>query len=363
MRVPETEQLAGSGRPIFYPEGLPGSDSIFPDLARMADLPVEGYVPRALNVEILEARLSARPALFIVPTSVRIDAELLRRVSGRVSVFASVSTGTDHVDLEACAAAGIPFLHAPGVNAQSVAEYVAAAAVHARGRLPEAGETAGIVGYGRIGNAAAVLLRKLGFSVRWYDPFVSDADGSDLAQVLDSDLVTFHVPLTRDGPFPTQSMVDLSYAAKIRGGSVVINTARGNIFTEEAFLEISRKNTSVMDVFPTEPPGEVFADAPAYSTPHIAGYNYSARAGGALAVARQFAGMLGLDMKPDLPLPEFTHNVLDFLPAESARLKEDPTSFSRRREEYPHRGGLDSACTCPAPDLAGKLLREKLCGG
>lgn len=361
MRARGADEVRGSGRPIFFPDGLPAGPEIFSRLAVETGLRAKTYSPRKVDTAALDALIAERPALFVVPTSVRLDRDVFSRAAGSVICFASVSTGTDHVDLTASQESGIPFLHAPGVNADSVAEYVAAAAVHAQGRLPGPGETAGIVGYGRIGKKVRVLLEMLGYSVRWYDPLIDEQGGSSFDLVLDSHLVTFHVPLTVDGQFPTHGMMNESAAAKLRPGNIVMNTSRGRVFTPDAFMKVCGSHPTVMDVFPTEPPDERLVRAPTLVTPHVAGYNYTARAGGTLVIARQFARCVGVGFSGSIPEVECSHNVIDFFAEESEMLKKNPASFSERRENYPHRGDAASACSTPSASPLGALIREKLC--
>jgi hypothetical protein len=94
-----------------------------------------------------------------------------------------------------------------------------------------------------------------------------------------------------------------------------------------------------MDVFPVEPPpGQMIQEAN-FVSPHVAGYNYSARAGGTALVAKNFMQLLG-EKDFNVPYSPGNYNIyaIDFLQEESDALKKNPDSFRNRRENYPDRG-------------------------
>ena len=89
--------------------------------------------------------------ILLVRSVTPVGAELLQGTT--VKFVASATTGTDHVDLKYLRENSIGFAHAPGSNANSVAEYVVSALVHCAGRKGIRIEnlTLGIVGVGNIG--------------------------------------------------------------------------------------------------------------------------------------------------------------------------------------------------------------------
>lgn len=342
--------IRGSNRPICIPEGLHAGQEIFEPLAKLAGLRLMVYSPEIfLNDEAENARevhqlLNEKPVLLIIPTSIRIDREFVKTCAGRVSMFATVSTGTDHVDLELLGEVGIPFLHAPGINAVSVAQYVLSAMplFFDSDRLLRGNLEVGIVGYGNVGRALGRYLELLNIPYVYCDPFLSEKfKPVSLDRALDSDLVTFHVPLTTEGDHPTFRMIDRSRIETIRKGAVVMNAARGGIFSEDSYFHTCHSHRTLMDVFPIEPPTIEMVRAATYATPHIAGYNFEARVGGSETVARGFASKIGMTEEiPEAKIPVFDHNVVDFLALESKKFKDDPESFSGRRSRYPSRGSF-----------------------
>jgi D-3-phosphoglycerate dehydrogenase len=151
--------------------------------------------------------------------------------------------------------------------------------------LPSA-SVAGVVGYGRIGRQAAAYLRGLGFSVVAHDEYVDVPAGdgvrsASLDEVLEtSDLVTLHAPGDPSG----RPLLDADRLARMKPGSVLVNTSRGSLVDLPALLDglaAGRPRFAALDVFPTEP-----VDASVFEpvsdrvllTPHMAWYTEESEA-------------------------------------------------------------------------------------
>ncbi len=334
---------------ICIPVGLHFGRDIFEPLCAAGNWKLIEYRLDMLREGKIEDILREKPALLIIPTFYKINADIAKILKENTAALASVSTGIDHVDMPSLKNSGIEYFYAPGMNAKSVAEYVISAfpLLVPEERLLKPGEMiVGLIGYGRIGRTIGEYLAKLSIKYIYNDPFLGDDfDSRPLKEVLACDIVSFHVPLTDTGPHPTRDMIDDEYISQIRPGASIINTARGSIFTSRSFRQLCANFRSIMDVFPSEPPGVEMIELPTYATPHVAGYNASARAGGGVHVARQFAEWAGLRYE-SIPIPEIIEskiNVIDFLNAESSMLKKNPGSFSSRRDSYPLRGGWKEA--------------------
>jgi erythronate-4-phosphate dehydrogenase len=102
-------------------------------------------------------------------------------------------------------------------------------------------------------------------------------DFVDLDAVLQADVITVHVPYTREGPWPTHHLVDAAFLARLRPGTVFINTARGAVTDNLALdrLLASRSDLSVvLDVWEGEPDISMsLLEKVRLGTPHIAGYS------------------------------------------------------------------------------------------
>ena len=142
--------------------------------------------------------------------------------------------------------------------------------------------TVGILGFGRIGKRYAALARECFARVIACDPYLSDADFPSYVQRIglaelfeQADAISLHVPLNAE----TRGMVDASLLARLKPGSVVINTARGGVVDIDALraaLDDGRLDGAALDVLPTEPiaPQDPLAMHPrVLLTPHAAFYS------------------------------------------------------------------------------------------
>ncbi len=234
-----------------------------------------------------------------------------------VQFVATATIGTDHVDRAYLARRGIGFASAQGSNARSVAEYVfAALAVLAeRGgwRLEE--QTLGIVGVGNIGSRVARIAEGLGMTVLLNDPPLARRTGDPkyvpIEALADADIVTFHVPLAREGPDATYHMINESLMGRLKRGVILLNTSRGSV-AETAALKAAhaagRVGALVLDVWENEPAIDLeLLDAADLATPHIAGYSYDGKVNGTRMILEALCRHFGLardwDPSPLMPPP------------------------------------------------------------
>lgn len=240
----------------------------------------------------------------VITNKVPLGAEALRHAS-RLKLVAVAATGTDNIDLEACAQRGIVVSNIRNYAGNTVPEHTFALIFALRrsicayresvkaGRWQEsgqfcyfdhpirdlAGSTLGIIGDGVLGNAVAAMGRALGMQVLFaahkgrahmgtlYTPF-EDV----LAR---SDIITLHCPLTAQ----TRHMIGAEEFAAMQRRPLIINTARGGLVDEQALaqaLRDQRISGAGFDVVCGEPPaaGHPFMallDMPNFIlTPHVA---------------------------------------------------------------------------------------------
>lgn len=136
----------------------------------------------------------------------------------------------------------------------------------------------GLIGVGRIGSAVARRLAGFGCEVIGVDPALSTHDAAmivSLNELLDrADVVSLHVPLTPR----TRSLIDARTIRRLREGTVLVNTSRGEIVDQTALVEALRDGHlggAALDVFEQEPPKdpELFALSNVILSPHIAGFS------------------------------------------------------------------------------------------
>lgn len=228
-----------------------------------------------------------------------LDAMVQCRVIGRLGV------GLDNIDTETCRERGITVIPAIGANARSVAEYVVTTAMMLRrksylcsgevaaGNWPKhvmangreiQGATLGIIGFGSIGRTVASLASNVGMRViacgsigngKQHGQTDESVAIMSLDEVLaQSDIVTLHIPFNDK----TRAMIGRDALAKMKVGSILINTARGGVVDEQAVVDALKRGAlggAAFDVYADEPlgPGSCFADAQQnlILTPHVAG--------------------------------------------------------------------------------------------
>ena len=139
------------------------------------------------------------------------------------------------------------------------------------------GKTAGIIGFGRIGQTTGRIAKALGMKVLAYDLYPNDS-GKAIAEYVDldtllaqSDVVFLHCNLTADN----EKMINKASIAKMKDGAILINNSRGQLIDEQDVtdaLKAGKLAAAGLDVVYTEP---IRADNPLLKaknciiTPHI----------------------------------------------------------------------------------------------
>ncbi|MCQ2184601.1 MAG: 4-phosphoerythronate dehydrogenase [Bacteroidales bacterium] len=296
----------------------------------------------------------------LVRTRTTCGAELLEGSS--VSLVATATIGTDHIDIPWCESRGVAVGSAAGCNSHGVAQYVTAAlcTLHRRGSLNLRGLTVGVVGVGNVGSKVASYSETLGMKVLLCDPPRAAAEGPEgfvpLEELLrGSDIVTVHVPYDSS----THNMICGKFISAMKPGAVLVNSSRGGVMDPDAVAGArlcGRIGSLVVDTWPGEPdiPEELLSAAD-IATPHIAGYSFQGKQNASAAVVRAFAEHFGIsDLKDFMPLPdghslrcvtigddmdENVAAVLDLydIEADSRALKSAPAEFEHLRNSYVYR--------------------------
>ena len=287
----------GCSMRIVADENIPLVREAFADLGTVITLPGrEMTAGKVRNADVL-----------LVRSITRVDEKLLKQ--SRARFVATATIGTDHIDLECLAKRGIGFSAAPGSNAESVAEYVTAALFQVSHRMGCScdGHTVGIVGVGNVGSRVARNCRALGMRVLLNDPPRQREGGGDeflpIDALFDADIMTFHVPLTREGTDPTWHLADTKFIERMKRGSVLVNTSRGAVVEGDALLaaiEGRHLTTAVLDVWEGEPKVSApLLSQVAIATPHIAGYSYDGKILGTVMIREAACRFLGIDSSWD----------------------------------------------------------------
>lgn len=302
------------------------------------------------GADISAADLKDADAL-IVRTRTRCDENLLAGTN--VRFVATATIGIDHLDTEWLNKAGIRWVNCPGCNAGSVAQYMLSAMVrlsHDRGFQPE-GKTAGIVGCGHVGSKVKEVFEHLGMRVLINDPPSGMPESVGLGLIeKEADIISFHVPLTYKGLYPTYHLADRHFFNNLSGkGTYIVNTSRGGVVDEEAMLDAmndGRVAGAIIDTWEDEPNINVNLLAKAYiATPHIAGYSADGKVAADNMVIKELCDFFGVEnpgiiMPPPLPegLPKSGNPLELYDPmTDTIRLRENPEAFEDIRGNYPLR--------------------------
>ncbi len=242
------------------------------------------------NVKLVDGRsinqrIIKNADVLLVRSVTQVDESLLKGT--KISFVGSATSGIDHIDVEYLKNANINFSHAPGSNARSVAEYILSslyvtAEYHGFSLFEK---TVGIIGCGQVGSMVKRFMDSLGVQCLLNDPprYEQTQDNSylKLERVLESDIITLHVPLTIEGKFPTRKLVNKQFLDKLKSDVILVNTSRGEVVDETellAFKETNPKSTLILDVWCNEPEiNMALLQQTFIATPHIAGYSHDGK--------------------------------------------------------------------------------------
>lgn len=294
----------------------------------------------------------------IIRTRTHCNRQLLE--GSNVRFIATATIGFDHIDTEYCRQVGIQWANAPGCNAPSVAQYLHSVLLLLQQKRdkPLAGLTMGIVGVGHVGSLVAEVASDMGMKVLLNDPPREEQEGpgrfSPLRKLAEeSDILTFHVPLVREGNYPTFHLADDRFFRSLRRKPVFINTSRGEVHDTGALLAALSEGLiadAVIDVWENEPDIDRTLLQQAFiGTPHIAGYSADGKANASrmalMAVCKFFGIKPNFHIAPPKPLNPVitaateTEAYLQMYDPrrDSEALKTHPEQFEQLRGDYPLR--------------------------
>lgn len=234
--------------------------------------------------------------------------------------IASTRGAPSNVDLAGATSRGIPVLHAPGRNADAVAELtlallfavsrqlipadrdLRAGEIVKDGRLSYqrfrswqiAGRTAGLIGLGAVGRATRWRLEGLGMKVIAFDPYCEDATHDLDALLAEADVVSMHAAPTPE----TLGMMGARQFERMREGAIYINTARAGLHDIDALTDALRNghlSAAALDHFEGErlPNGHpLLALDNVVLTPHIGGATYDTEVNHSRMIADDLARLL-----------------------------------------------------------------------
>lgn len=242
-------------------------------------------MPRAA---LLAAAAAHAPAALLCTLSDAVDAELLSACGPGLRVVATMSVGTNHVDVGHCVAHGVRVGYTPGVLSEATADLVIALALlacrrlalgvdAARGAFGRAwgawepfgqycgrdlhGAHVGIVGAGRIGTAVARRLRGFSCALSYTGPSGAkpafDAEFGATWRELDSLLAACDVVVLICALTPaTRGLLDARRLRLMKPDAVLVNASRGEVVVQDALVAVLQERpgfSAGLDVTTPEP--------------------------------------------------------------------------------------------------------------
>ena len=232
--------------------------------------------------------------IVVIRSATKLTKEVLDNAE-KLKIIARCGVGVDNVDLEFAKSKNIFVTNSPSANLISVVELTVALIISASRKLSLAdahlkngqwnrseflgyelyGKTLGIVGFGKAGRLVAERMKSFGMSIVFYDPYVTDWNGSEESLELDdllrtADVVSIHVIKTKN----TENLISKDKLDLLKQNSIIVNTSRGGVLDEEylmALLESEKIFGAGLDVYSNEPPENVdrYNGLNLVTTPHI----------------------------------------------------------------------------------------------
>ncbi|MBI6946786.1 4-phosphoerythronate dehydrogenase PdxB [Pseudomonas koreensis] len=290
---------------IVADENIPLLDAFFAGYGEIRRVP-----GRAIDRATVE-----QADVLLVRSVTNVNRALLE--GSKVRFVGTCTIGTDHLDLDYFAEAGITWSSAPGCNARGVVDYVLGSLMtlaEIEGvDLPQ--RTYGVIGAGEVGGRLIKVLKGLGWNVKVCDPPRQAVEGGDyvsLEQIIEQcDVISLHTPLTRIGEGATWHLFDEQRLQQLKPGTWLINAARGPVVDNAALrkvLLVREDLQAVLDVWEAEPEVDVaLAELCVLATPHIAGYSLDGKQRGTAQIYQAYCEFIGqtpsIQLSDLLPAP------------------------------------------------------------
>jgi len=195
----------------------------------------------------------------------KIDKKILQSLP-KLEAVATMSTGFDHIDLEACKSKNIQVGNVPFYGENTVAEHTFALLLNLSRKVHLSyertinkdysndglqgfdlkGKTLGIIGVGHIGMHVIRMAKGFGMHVKAYDlnkdTFTSEILHFQYTELNDllknSDVVTLHMPYNKN----THHFLNKKRIGSMKKGAIIINTGRGGLIDTDALYTALKKD-------------------------------------------------------------------------------------------------------------------------
>ncbi len=188
-----------------------------------------------------------------------VTAELIAKMP-KLRLIACRSTGYNNVDFPAVQARDIQVVNVPTYGENTVAEYTFALLLALTRKVPTTitavasgniqapelaghdlkGKTIAILGFGHIGQYTARIAKGFGMHVLGYDPYPNKKAADEIGvELVDFDtavkqchILSLHIPYSPEN----HHLINADVLSMMKRGSVIINTARGELIDTKALL-------------------------------------------------------------------------------------------------------------------------------
>jgi len=313
----------------------------FGDLAVEQDVlsRIDATIQHVGNLTSPEALAAVAEADAVMVTLQKVTADIITSMQN-CRIISRAGTGLDTIDIATATTRGIWVAYVPDYSIDEVSTHaIALLLAQARGIVPLVtstrggkwdnmasgpvyrlkGQTLGIIGFGRIGQATAEKGRGLGLNVIVHDPYANAAaverigvrtvDLETLAR--ESDYISLHAPLLDE----TRYIINAQLLAQMKPTVYLINAARGPLIDEAALLDAVRSHQiagaalDVLAVEPIDPDSPLLREERILITPHSAWYSEAAKIDLRTRCAEEVVRVLSGD-KPRNPVNQVADVIL-----------------------------------------------------
>ncbi|MCF6244141.1 MAG: phosphoglycerate dehydrogenase [Sulfurovum sp.] len=269
----------------------------------------------------------------------------------KITAVVRAGVGVDNVDIAGSSKQGIVIMNVPTANTIAAVELTMAHMLSCVRTFPYAhnnlkidrvwrrqdwygtelkDKKLGVIGFGNIGSRVGIRAKAFEMDVLAYDPYIDSSKATDVdvkytknfEDILVCDIITIHTPKNSE----TIGMIGKEEISKMKDGVILINCARGGLYSEEALLEGLTNGKIAMagiDVFDKEPAiDHPFLDLDNVTvTPHLGANTKESQkniaiqaAENAIAAAKGIAypNALNLPIKEN-ELPDFVRPYLELI--------------------------------------------------